>query len=545
MKRPVAIPAMALCIALLYVPVMATAQAATRPKSARPSSAVERLLSQGIEQMRAGDTAGADTTFRKVLAADANNFTAHIYLGALAAQNAEPALAERHFAAAVRLEPMSPEARNNYGAALLAAGKRQLAEKEFAASLRLNPDQPSALVNLAQIKVASGTAEGFAEAAALLQKALRLSPDAEVARALLMIEASTRAPAPQVAEHYAVYSHSVENAPPSVSGLNARRELAAALVTGGYPDQALQEIAAVRAAQPDDQQAVVLEARAHLLRKDVAAAGRLLETQVARGVATAPVYADLADIYERSGHVENAIPVMRRAIELDPKNEGYRVRYGLLLIDTKAPAAAVIRLQEATQEFPKSARIWFALGYAHFIDHKNQEANAAFEKALQLDPKYVPALAYRGMTQAEVGKFEEAQASYRRALALAPNLAPVHYLLAEALVKAESGVQEAERHLQRTLELDAQFARASLALGKLYMRSSRFEQAAELLQRVTVQAPNIAEAWYHLGRVYQRLKQPEKAKETLAVYERLSAQEREAVTAERRELVRRLAEVRF
>jgi Tfp pilus assembly protein PilF len=121
----------------------------------------------------------------------------------------------------------------------------------------------------------------------------------------------------------------------------------------------------------------VLLARAYLARRDIPAAGRTLEGAVARGLDVAVIYAELADVYEAFGRPENSIPAMRLAIARDPKSEAYRFRYAMLLTDTKAPAAAVIRLQEALQEFPRSSRLWFALGVAESAQNKTDEAARA------------------------------------------------------------------------------------------------------------------------------------------------------------------------
>ena len=62
---------------------------------------------------------------------------------------------------------------------------------------------------------------------------------------------------------------------------------------------------------PSNADSVVRLARVHLARKDIPSAGRTLEGAVARGVESAAVYALLAEVYEQSGHPENAIPAMR------------------------------------------------------------------------------------------------------------------------------------------------------------------------------------------------------------------------------------------
>ncbi len=55
-------------------------------------------------------------------------------------------------------------------------------------------------------------------------------------------------------------------------------------------------------------------------QKNIAAAGRLLESAVAGGLDDAKVYLALAEVYEAGGYPENAIPAMRRAAVLSAGN---------------------------------------------------------------------------------------------------------------------------------------------------------------------------------------------------------------------------------
>jgi tetratricopeptide (TPR) repeat protein len=236
---------------------------------------------------------------------------------------------------------------------------------------------------------------------------------------------------------------------------------------------------------------------------------------------------------------------MRLAIQREPGNQDYRFRYGMLLVDSKAPAAAVMRLQEAVQEFPDSAQLWFALGFAQFTDNKNDAAAATFEKSLALQKDYVPSLAYLALCRVEKGQYDEAIGLYKRALALRSDLPVLPYLLGEALIKQHPESAEAEPYYRRALELDANFTRARLALGKLLARDGRLEPAQAELQRVVKEDPNSAEAQYQLGRVYTRLKRTELAKATFDRYKILSAQEKQQNVQERRELLSRLADTRF
>jgi superkiller protein 3 len=237
---------------------------------------------------------------------------------------------------------------------------------------------------------------------------------------------------------------------------------------------------------------------------------------------------------------------MRLAIQREPRNESYRFRYGMLLTDTRAPEAAVIRLNEAIKEFPRSPKLLFALGIAHFKNKKHDQAAVAFQKAVELDPKFASALAYLGLTYDESGNSAEAIALYKRALAADEKLPAAHYLVANALLRDPNGdLAVAEKHLVRAIQIDPTFSPGRLALARVYMRTERFEQAAPQLEAVVAAEPNLTEALYQLSRVYVRLKRKEDADKTLAAFKRLSDKEKNQELTERKDLVRRLANVNF
>jgi cytochrome c-type biogenesis protein CcmH/NrfG len=237
---------------------------------------------------------------------------------------------------------------------------------------------------------------------------------------------------------------------------------------------------------------------------------------------------------------------MRLAIEGDPKSEAYRFRYGMLLTDTKAPEAAIIRLNEALKEFPNSSKLWFALGVAQFKKQRHDDAAVAFARAAELDPTFAPALAYLGIVYDETGRYSEAIESYKRALAADDKLAAVHYLLADALLRQTSvDTASAESHLMRAISLEPSFVPARLALARLYIRMERFNEAASQLETVAAADPNQPEAQYQLGRVYMRLKRTEDAQKAVAAFKRLSEDQQKRAQSERQELIRRLANVNF
>lgn len=530
--------------------------AITRAVYLRQTQSVQRqgrnaqLIAEGAAALERGDASAARRLFEQAIASDPNNPALHTYLGAIADGANDLETAERHFATASRLAPRSASARNNYGVILLRRGRSKEAAAEFEASLQLDPQQLTALVNLAQICFASGSPDALRAARNLFERAQRIAPDVQIARALVVtsLRLGDRARAAASYREYLALLERASNtaAYRAVAATAARAELGAALLESKLAEEAIKELEAAVASDKANVPVIIQLARAYLERKDVAAAGRTLESAVARGLDDARIYAALADVYETIGRPENAIPAMRLAVERDPKSEAYRFRYAMLLTDTKAPAAAVIRLQEALKDFPRSSRLWFALGVAFIAQDKYNEAVQPFQRAIEIDSKFAPAIAYLGITHEQAGRYAEAIEFYEQALKVDERLVVAHHLAANALLKqTSSDTARAEAHLVRAVELDSSFTPARLALGKLYSRTNRFAEAAAQLERAIATEPNLVEAYYQLGQVYNRLKRTTDAQAAFAKFKELNQGRREQDRDKLRELARRLANVRF
>ncbi len=522
-----------------------TAVASTRENSPRAEQA-ERLIVEGAGAFERGEVAAARDLFQKALVLNPASVAAHTHLGMLADSAGDLEEAARYFARAAHLDPSSSSARNNYGVILQRLGRTREAAAEFEASLRADARQPNALVNLAQIRFAGGTPADLRASADLFTRAYEISPDAGIARARTVVALRSKDTA-AAAAHYRDYVALLgREGASTVDGFGARAELGGAVWEAGLLTEAEAEFTAAVKLEPSNADVVVQLARVYLARRDIPAAGRTLEAAVARGLEVGSVYALLADVYEQSDHLENAIPAMRLAIQRDPQSEKYRFAYGVLLTRAYAPAAAVIRLEEALKLFPASPRLWFALGLAHFKQNKNDMAAQALERAVELDPKFATALAYLGILRVTIGAYGEGLEFYERALQADPKLADLHHLIAEALFKrSETDAARIELHLRRAVELDATFVPARLSLARLLIRAEHWAEAVAELEKVRALDPKSAEAYYHLGRVYTRLKRPADAQAAVATFKRLSESQKEREQSELQQIVSRLSNVRF
>ena len=515
---------------------------------ATTTDSLAQALAKASEAFEHNDYKISKMLVQKILTAEPRNIAAHTLLGVIADRENDLPSAEKYFSAAAKLAPNLPETRNNYGAILLKLNRKTEAGREFAAALTANPNQLSALVNLAQIRFAENN---LIEARRLFERAKQITPDLEILRALVAVSLGLNETeqARKEFSDYVAARTSIVGLPNAVANNAVKSEtgLGESLLSHGLLDEATQEFGFIIASEPQNVSAIISLAKTYCERKDIRTAGKILESAVFSGIDDSRVYAALAETYEMGGYIENAVPAMRLAIERDPKNEFFQARYGLLLIDAKAPAAAVIRLKEAVAEMPNSARLWLALGIAQLTQGRMAgDAQRSFEQSLKLEPKSIPALAYLGTIYTDAANYAVAATFYERGLKIEETNALLHYLLADTLLKIPGSDQDLiEKHLQRAVLLDAKLAPAHFALGKFYARLERWPQAAAEFKQAVAFAPDLAEAHYQLGRALVRLKRPEEAKPEFELYKKLNDTQTAQNEIDRQKLVRRLANVRF
>lgn len=91
---------------------------------------------------------------------------------------------------------------------------------------------------------------------------------------------------------------------------------------------------------------------------------------------------------------------------------------GKKAIDAKNWAQAVGSFSKVVAQNPKNADAWNYLGYSNRWMGKYDEAFAAYNKALTLDPKHKGALEYSGIAYLKTGQKAQAEAQLARLQAI-------------------------------------------------------------------------------------------------------------------------------
>jgi len=152
--------------------------------------------------------------------------------------------------------------------------------------------------------------------------------------------------------------------------------------------------------------------------------------------------------------------------------------------------AAETALRIAVQQLG-SAGAWFNLALACAAGNKPQQAEEAYRKSLQLDPKQPRAwnnlgnLLHHGYDRE---RREQAMECYRRATELEPGYARAHANLGFTCERAGQKAQ-AEQHYRKALEIAPDFAPAMTNLAELLEATKRHEEALALYRKAWELAP--------------------------------------------------------
>ena len=140
----------------------------------------------------------------------------------------------------------------------------------------------------------------------------------------------------------------------------------------------------------------------------------------------------------QSGRLRDAERCFRQAVEIAPRHFG---ALNLLAV----ALTGLERFDEAETIAERALRIDASSDATHYnygtvLKHNNklEQAIAAFDAALAINPRHVKALNNRGAVHSQLERYDEAIADFDRALALDRRYGDAYYNKANALAEAET-----------------------------------------------------------------------------------------------------------
>ncbi len=236
----------------------------------------------------------------------------------------------------------------------------------------------------------------------------------------------------------------------------ARQILSSAYQTHGEYEKAYEMIRGVEERQPHDSGTVGAVGSALLVLNRVAEAEQKFQRALELEPRSGSARLGLARIARRRHNEQEALALLREAIEIDPGSSG--------------PAAH------------------HAIGRLHLDKRELAEARQAFQQALEIDAMYGPG--YDGLAQVllEEGKPDEALPLLATALRYHPAQPQTLSTLAQIL-RDRGELEQAIKLCERALEISPKFAVAYNNLGRIYRKQGDEKKAAEMYARAIEYGP--------------------------------------------------------
>ena len=176
-----------------------------------------------------------------------------------------------------------------------------------------------------------------------------------------------------------------------------------------------------------------------------------------------------------------------RALQLDPKLQLARINLAIALFNVPDLAGAGREAEKAAATNPNAPQPAYILGLIAKSQNRVEDALAAFQKVLRIDPRDTGANVNLGQLYAQQKKYAEAITALRTALAVEPYNMTALYNLGLALTRNNER-DEGQQMIQRFQQLRQ--TGAGTTIGQNYLEQGRYAEAiastgaeAELIER--------------------------------------------------------------
>ena len=220
-------------------------------------------------------------------------------------------------------------------------------------------------------------------------------------------------------------------------------------------------------------------------------------------------------------------PLLRRYLIVregsDPLAAGNEVPTGMPVVSASAaPVSASNAVPQVTgaadwgpADFHRSSGDLFKQG-------RYLEARAMLQKALKLDPEYIPAYINLGLVLSSgLGEFDAAREVLEQAVQIQPARADAHHLLGKVYLQ-QGRLPEAIKALGQAVRLQPQAWEHAHWLGLAYLRADSLAAAVAAFRNAARGAPWAPKPHLHLAQLYASKGQHAQAVKEQALFERLS-----------------------
>jgi len=289
------------------------------------------------------------------------------------------------------------------------------------------------------------------------------------------------------------------------SNVQALTRLGVLQVARGDAAAAAEVAARIIKIQPLSGDAHLLMAKAALGQGNLALAESELAGLMRGNPNLAEVHTLLGSLYTQRGETARARASFEQALKLDPDSQD--AFYGLVRADlvAKRPDAARARMEARLERAPNDPGVLLIAGRVFAEINDTGKAEAAFRKAIEIDPSNLAAYTLLGrllLTQQRLG---EALKEYEELAVRHPEAAVGAHTMAGIILGLQNRPGEARRRYEQALAVDPRAAVAANNLAWYYANNDgNLDTALHLAETAKSQLPESAEVSDTLGWIYYK-----------------------------------------
>jgi tetratricopeptide (TPR) repeat protein len=301
-----------------------------------------------------------------------------------------------------------------------------------------------------------------------------------------------------------------------------RSNLGAALSTTGRYTEAIVEYQAALKHGPKDPRIWLNLALAYYKQGQIADAAHELEGMHAAQPGNQQAILLLADCWLREGQNAKVIALLSPLDSAGNADLAITYMLGTALLRDKQVERGQ-RVVDRILRNGESAEARLLLGMAKLEALEYPAAIADLSKATELNPRLPDVYSYLGQAQMASGDMAAARAAFEKELAQNPNDFESNLRLA-VLLKQDGDYDRARVLLGRALRVRPGDDAALYQVGSVDLAAGETEHACAAFEKVVKQAPDFLEAHVSLAQVYYRLKRKADGDRERAIVQKLKAE---------------------
>ncbi|HEY1787949.1 MAG TPA: tetratricopeptide repeat protein [Verrucomicrobiae bacterium] len=459
-------------------------------------------VAQGTLAFRRHDFKTAEACFKQAVVLDPKSSDAYTALGTLYLSQKDLKQADQAFQTSVQLAPPWSENGVRYGQFKIMTGDPGAGQRVLQDVVDKTPGYLPAWLALAQLSAAENN---YTNALATLDNVLSRDPQNFDG---LLLQSRLQLLEGQTVQAITGYKRMTKIYPQAPT---IRYALAQAYLANNQTNEADESLTEALSLKPDYTDAILLRAETEIIHGDPATAIVSLRQLIQQQPQIIRGWLLLAEAYRAQGTPNDAIQTYRELENSYPESPQIPVLLGRLYFQQDQKANSRAELEKALKLQPDYLP---AVEQLVDLDLAEKQYNAAFQQVQQLavkNPNGALLQLLLGTTLAAQGETNEAESALSKAISLQPNSQAAYLLLAQLYNQAGQN-QKALDELQLALVKDQNDFAALMLKGIIYNSENDYDNARDAYQDVLAIAPANGMALNNLACIYaDHLNQLDKA----------------------------------